>query len=270
LPCSAEAVRAALGTAVGSRHFAKAYRCTMLLSYLVERALECGDAPAPPEQEIGIAVFGRDRQSYFPADDPIVRVQAGRLRLRLAAYYAEEGAGDALRISVPLGRYQACVALAEALPLPPPGATALPAAVLMFCPLQCVGADASAFTAGLSGELEHRLYRDLPGFRMIGPGAPHDGAGRQRASHVLEGSVRREPARFRLSLQLRHGGDGSLLWCGQFDNGGDVSIAAQEQLAGQCVQALLGQLQGGWTVSPRNAAGGNGNDTDGAAPASIW
>jgi hypothetical protein len=87
---------------ITSKQFARAHRRTSLLTYLIERALDRRDTTPPPEHEIGIAVFGGDRHAYFPADAPIVRVQTGRLRL--AAYYGDEGAADPLRITVPVGR----------------------------------------------------------------------------------------------------------------------------------------------------------------------
>lgn len=217
---------------VTSKQFSKAHRCTTLLTYLVERLLECPDTTAPPEHEIGIAVFGRDPTSYFPGDDPIVRVQAGRVRLRLAAYYAEEGAADPLRISVPQGSYQARVAVAE---MPARSASAT-APTLMFSPLLCLsgGTPASHFTAGLNDELGYRLYRDLPAFSLSAQ-APEAG---KPALHVLEGTVRQDAARLRVSLHLRHGKDGTVLWYAQFDSADHESIAGQEQMAERCIQAL--------------------------------
>lgn len=194
------------------------------------------DTASPPEQEIGVAVFGRDPHSYFPGDDPIVRVQAGRLRLRLAAYYADEGAADPLRISVPLGSYQARIALAEGAY----GPAAATAPVLMFRPLVCLSAESPAgcFTSGLSDELEYRLYRDLSSFQLIGPVVAATAPGRQRATHVLEGTVRQDASRLRVSLHLRRGDEGTVTWYEQFDSAGDGSIAGQEQMAERCVKAL--------------------------------
>lgn len=245
LPCPDAMVRAALHLVITSRQFAKAYRCSTLLSYLIERALTDIDSAPPPEQEVGIAVFGRDRNSYFPVDDPIVRVQAGRLRLRLAAYYANEGAADPLRITVPVGRYQARIAMAEGAPARlEPALQPAPAPVLMFRPLVCLSAGASTdgFTGGLSDELQFRLYRDLPAFRLIGPGALA-AAGSPRTIHVLEGTVRQDASRLRVSLRLCQGDENMVTWCAQFDSAGDGvfngSIACQEQMAERCVQALL-------------------------------
>lgn len=214
-----------------------------MLSYLIERALSHGDASSPPEQEIGIAVFGRDRNAYYPGDDPIVRVQAGRLRLRLAAYYSDEGAAAPLRITVPLGSYQARIALADGKRVQP---AAEASSVLMFRPLICLSAEppVGCFTSGLSDELEFRLYRDLPSFRLIGPVMPASESGRQRAIHVLEGTVRQDPSRLRVSLHLRHGDDGAVTWYEQFDSAGDGSISGQEQMAERCVRALQRHMLG--------------------------
>jgi len=217
-----------------------------LLSYLIERALNHDDSSSPAEQEIGIAVFGRDRHSYYPADDPIVRVQAGRLRLRLAAYYADEGAADPLRITVPLGSYQARIALAEGTPEQPEQPHVETPPVLMFSPLICLNAapPAADFTSGLNDELGYRLYRDLAPFRLFGQHNLTGEAGRRSAIQVLEGTVRQDASRLRVSLHLRHGEEGMVTWYEQFDSAGDGSIAGQEQMAERCVQALARHLRG--------------------------
>lgn len=44
-------------------------------------------------------------ESYDPGFDPIVRVQMGRLRSKLRAYYNGPGLSDRVRIDVPLGGY---------------------------------------------------------------------------------------------------------------------------------------------------------------------
>ncbi|MTV36330.1 hypothetical protein [Duganella radicis] len=242
-PCPDEAVRAALKLVICSKQFAKAHRCSALLSYLIERALNREDGTSPPEQEIGVAVFGRDRNSYYPGDDPIVRVQAGRLRLRLAAYYADEGSADPLRITVPLGSYLVRIALAEVKP-DRPAVEAAP--ILMFSPLTCLSGEvpASSFTAGLNDELGYRLYRDFASFRLAGQDSLAREAGRQPTVHVLEGTVRQDAARLRVSLHLRHVEEGTVMWYEQFDNAGDGSIASQEQMAERCVQALRRHMLG--------------------------
>jgi hypothetical protein len=56
------------------------------------------------ELTVGMAVFGRD-SSYDPKTDPIVRVEARRLRARLKEYYSAEGRNDSVLIHLPKGGY---------------------------------------------------------------------------------------------------------------------------------------------------------------------
>ena len=53
---------------------------------------------------IGVQVFGKE-PSFDPRTDPIVRVQARRLRTRLARYYRDEGNSDELIVDLPKGGY---------------------------------------------------------------------------------------------------------------------------------------------------------------------
>ena len=53
---------------------------------------------------IGVEFFRRT-PGYDPKKDPIVRVEAHRLRRRLRAYYSQEGAGDKWRVNLPKGSY---------------------------------------------------------------------------------------------------------------------------------------------------------------------
>lgn len=248
-PCSDDAVRETLQRVLTSKRFAKARRCAALLAYLVERALLSDNtAASPPEHEIGVAVFGRDPASYFPADDPIVRVQAGRLRLRLTAYYADEGAADTLRITVPQGRYHARIALADNGAAGPLGL--VPAPLLLFSPLICLCADAQAvhFTAGLNDELGFRLYRELHSLSLASGDRASPPAEHPRALYLLEGAVRQDALLLRVSLILRQGAGGSVLWYAQFDRahgsdlGSDNAIGNQEQMAARCVAALQEHL----------------------------
>jgi TolB-like protein len=63
-----------------------------------------GNSGQLKELWLGGAVFMRD-QDYIPSRDPIVRVQARRLREKLTVYYLEEGPLDPVRIFLPVGTY---------------------------------------------------------------------------------------------------------------------------------------------------------------------
>jgi len=69
----------------------------------VELALSGREAEIK-EYAIGVDVFERGEE-FDPKTDPIVRVQAGRLRLKLAEYYSVEGKQDSIRIELPKGSY---------------------------------------------------------------------------------------------------------------------------------------------------------------------
>ena len=74
-----------------------------LLRYLAKHAL---DHPGVSIKEFQIAteVFGRS-PDFDPQLDSMVRVQAGRLRSKLAEYYASDGSEDPIAVALPRGTY---------------------------------------------------------------------------------------------------------------------------------------------------------------------
>src|SRR3954471_1278868 len=74
-----------------------------LLRYLAEHALDHPGVP-PKEYQIATEVFGRPA-GFDPQLDSTIRVQAGRLRVKLADYYASEGADDSVQVEMPKGTY---------------------------------------------------------------------------------------------------------------------------------------------------------------------
>lgn len=74
-----------------------------LLRYLAQHAM---DEPGTPLKEYQIAteVFGR-RTDFDPQSDSTIRVQAGRLRAKVAEYYASEGEDDPILVELPKGSY---------------------------------------------------------------------------------------------------------------------------------------------------------------------
>ena len=74
-----------------------------LLRYLAVHSLE-HPGIALKEYQIATEVLGRPA-GFDPQSDSTVRVQAGRLRVKLAEYYAQEGAEDPIRVEIPKGSY---------------------------------------------------------------------------------------------------------------------------------------------------------------------
>jgi hypothetical protein len=74
-----------------------------LLRYLAEHALD-HPGSSLKEYQIATEVFGR-APSFDPQSDSTIRVQAGRLRLKIAEYYSSEGADDPIQVEMPKGTY---------------------------------------------------------------------------------------------------------------------------------------------------------------------
>jgi hypothetical protein len=87
-----------------------------LLQYLAKQSLYHPDAPLK-EYQIATEVYGRPAD-FDPQSDSTIRVQAGRLRLKLVEYYAGEGAGDPILVKIPKGSYHLTF---EARPIEPAG-----------------------------------------------------------------------------------------------------------------------------------------------------
>lgn len=88
---------------INSDEFRGTSRSKRFLSYLVEQSLN-GNSAKLKGYSLGIDVFDKDID-FDPKIDPIVRVQAGKLRQRLDLYYSKSGKEDETRILIPKGTY---------------------------------------------------------------------------------------------------------------------------------------------------------------------
>lgn len=101
--CSDETVRAALVNALESPEFRSAPQLRSFLDFIVHAALE-NNQEKIKGYTIAVEALGRS-EDFNPVTDPIVRVEAARLRRRLAKYYAGTGASERVRIVIPKGSY---------------------------------------------------------------------------------------------------------------------------------------------------------------------
>jgi GAF domain-containing protein len=99
----ADAIRRQLARIVRSSAFRDASQLTSFLTYVVEATL-AGSADRLKAYTIATQALGRSA-SFDPQTDPIVRVEAGRLRQALARYYADEGRRDPVVVAQPRGSY---------------------------------------------------------------------------------------------------------------------------------------------------------------------
>jgi adenylate cyclase len=112
VPADVGAVRAQLERILASPGFANAGRLSRFLRFVVERTLE-GEGDQLKEYRLGTEVFDRSAD-YDPRLDSIVRVEARRLRAKLAEYYAGPGQGDPVLIGMDKGSYAARFDAADA------------------------------------------------------------------------------------------------------------------------------------------------------------
>jgi hypothetical protein len=100
---SAQEIRAALERVAASEVMRSSPQLTAFLRFVVEAVLE-GNSDRIKGYVIAVEVLKRGAQ-FNPQIDPIVRVEATRLRRTLERYYAGEGANDPIVIVLPRGTY---------------------------------------------------------------------------------------------------------------------------------------------------------------------
>lgn len=214
---------------LASEAFIKAPRMCQLLSFLMKKKLS-GTEHLITEYAIGLEVFRRDVRLYDTCLDPVVRVQVGRLRGRLEAYYAALAAPPEIQIAIPAGSY--VPVLTQGAVIPDEQARGR----LQLAPLRnltCTS-DATVFVSGLEEELGAHLFHALGRtveFMVAGANAVPPDAASMYIGHRLEGTVRVERQHVRASMRLVKAGAGKIAWLSQFDCNGVLGMSLQEELA---------------------------------------
>jgi hypothetical protein len=106
-----ERVRAHVSHILASPDFAAAPQLAAFLRYIVEKKL-AGEEEIIKAYTIATEALGRS-SDFDAQNDPIVRVQARRLRQALLLYYADGNADQSVRIILPVGGYVPEFALPE-------------------------------------------------------------------------------------------------------------------------------------------------------------
>lgn len=108
-----DAVRNALKNILASAEFKSVPQLRAFLNYVVCAVLD-DRVEEIKGYTIAVEALGRD-PSFNPVTDPIVRVEAARLRRRLSDFYEGSGASEDLRITIPKGSYVPDISLREGL-----------------------------------------------------------------------------------------------------------------------------------------------------------
>jgi serine/threonine-protein kinase len=220
---------------LASDTFQQADRLKRFLTFVVKEAL-AGRQDDLKEYVIGVRVF-RKEETFDPRTDPIVRVQARRLRAKLARYYREEGLTDALIIDLPKGGYAPVFRPRQAAALKRTAGTTFASrnaiVVERFAGYgQTPGLQ--TFCDAIQDELIHQLAQ-LPEVRIfaaVGPRANEPPADDRRAAAVIvRGSVRQSGGRFKATVHLVDAMSGRYLWSEVIDADGDDAFDAPERIA---------------------------------------
>jgi len=244
-------VRQQLDRILNSKTFQQVQRLKRFVSFVV---LETKDGRGDQLKEfvVGVQVFDKE-SSFDPRNDPIVRVQARRLRTRLATYYLEEGQNDDILIELPKGGYAAVFKKRGAVAARKPVLSALirrnTVVVLPFSD-HSANHDLDYFCQGISQEIIHTLAnleaarvvaRDLSQLAAPTTNQPFS-EGAASAGMIVSGSVRKSGENLRITTQLIDGASGDYLWSESIDRNSANMFAVQEELA----QAVLKRLQAGF------------------------
>jgi len=125
-PPSADGVRAQVERLLASPDFDVPARARKFLRYIIEETL-AGRADRIKGYSVGLEVFGRD-PDFDAQSDPVVRIEAGRLRRALERYYLSAGLSDPVVITIPKGAYVPHFAVQTPLPMDPSAPAAQPVA----------------------------------------------------------------------------------------------------------------------------------------------
>ena len=106
-----EAIRQQLDRILNSGPFHQSQRRQRFLQYLVNETL-AGRSERLKGYYVGLEVFDRP-ETFDPVVDPIVRIEAARLREKLFEYYAADGKDDPIRIGLPKGTYAPLIEFLE-------------------------------------------------------------------------------------------------------------------------------------------------------------
>jgi adenylate cyclase len=257
---TAEAIRRQVAKILISPQFVNSPNLRNFLSFIVEKTLT-GQAADIKGYTVATEVLGR-KADFDPNLDPIVRIQAGRLRRALEQYYRVQGLSDAVVIEVPKGSYVPVFRSAsrqESAGVVIPGVRREPILALpsgpsvAVMPLLNLTGDRQQeyFTEGLAEELTSELarYQDL---RVIAyqstlhwKGKEHDirEVGRDlKVRFLVKGSVRKAARTVKVAIHVIDTMSGLELWGEQYcrELKAENLIALQEEIARQVVARLGG------------------------------
>jgi adenylate cyclase len=214
-------VESSLERVLQSAVFRRSDRHRRFLRHVVQAALD-GRTETIKEVLIGIELFDRRLEDYDPRTDPIVRVEAGRLRAKLTRYYLSEGSGDPFGFDIPSGSYVPRFAKRQA-------AKNARRAVETYAVMPFTTGDKSTFdfAIGLADQVINLLGR-ASDIRVVSRNSSLKVRERNadikeiaqllKVTRVVDGSIQRQGERLRCIAHIYSSADSTRLWSQSFDS----------------------------------------------------
>jgi TolB-like protein len=235
---SRTAVAAQLEKILTSSTFIRSKRLGRFLRFTVEQCLD-GRQNALKEYLVGVEVFNK-MESFDPRIDSIVRVEARRLRSKLERYYQTEGKDDTIIIQFRKGSYVPLLLTRDqlkAMGLGDEYGVRTGVKSITVTKLANLGVDPehSHFCSGLTDDIISALTK-VPSFRVM---ARTSAAGEEnRGDYMLEGSVRKQGDRMRISVQLIDTANSLYVWSETYERDLNDVFAVQDEISRSVVFAL--------------------------------
>src|SRR5262245_32315622 len=245
-----KAIREQLVRILNSGPFHQSHRRQRFLEYLVNETL-AGRGERLKAYNVALEVFERP-ETFDPAIDPLVRIEAARLREKLREYYGTEGQSDAIHINLPKRTYAPLIEFREegaaehpVLHMPEgPAIAVLPFTNLSDDPKQ------EYFSDGLTEDLMTELSRTSRDLRVLARNTTFQYKGQAvdvtklghdlGVRYVLEGSIRRSDDRVRVMAQLIDTQTGAHIWADRFDREMADIFLVQDEIVSQIVAKIAG------------------------------
>jgi TolB-like protein len=246
-PLRTELVQRHLEKVLVSAEMRRSRKLCQFLRFTVEEVLR-GHGSELKEYAIAVGVFKRSRE-FDPGADPIVRVQARRLRSKLTRYYESEGRDEPLQIEYPVGGYSPIFVRRSPRVQERESPSTKRIAVLPFFDMG--PEDSQAFTDGLTDELIHELS-SWPGVSMVARASCFQFKGKSEdvrrigewlgVSALISGSVRKEGTRLRVLVQLIDTESGLNVWSASYERELEGILATQGKISREVAGILQLQL----------------------------
>jgi len=262
-------IQAQLDRIERSSEFITSERGRRFFRYVVEETI-AGRGDRIKAYSIATQVLERG-DGFDPQQDPVVRIEAGRIRRALERYYLTAGRMDPIVTTIPKGGYVPVFARrgrSESWRRPPlelathagPSQSSQPTVPrflhpdgpsLLVTPFTYLGDEPSSriYALGLTEEVIDQLARFKELVVVVGRDADHQGnaaiAPGPPVRYALEGSVRTSGSRIRFTTRLMDRENDGVLWSHTYDD--DLSVRdllSFQEATAQAIAATLGQPYG--------------------------